>query len=124
MSNPLSVIHKAIERARRIRSKAGDEVQALCDYAFREGGHGWRMSIPARPGEDSDLIIADALDADPWEALAVAVEALAGIWNTADGCQCDNHASEQCCIQADAVCRHCESELALQQIAEKLGGEK
>ena len=35
--------------------KAMDEVSALCN------GRKWRMCIPARPNEDSDLVIADAL---------------------------------------------------------------
>lgn len=50
----------AIQRAR-------DEVAKLC-----EGKRRWTMSVPARPNEDSDLIIADALDAGEKAVTALA----------------------------------------------------
>lgn len=56
-----------IVEALALISKAKDEVSELC------GGKRWTMSIPARPQDDSDLVIADAL-AKSRDALRAAQE--------------------------------------------------
>ncbi len=63
---------------------AHDEIARIC-----QGGR-WLMSIPARPGRDSDLILSDALDAlearaEAAEAQVAAVRALADEWSTTAG---------------------------------------
>jgi len=49
-------------QAERI-DKALDMVSALCKPRHTEGSREWIMSIPARPGRDPDLVIADGLAA-------------------------------------------------------------
>ncbi len=54
-----------IREAREAIEKAQAKVERLCD-----GKEHWRMSVPARPNDDHDLVISDALfKAD--EALAL-----------------------------------------------------
>lgn len=42
---------------------AHKELKELIAYAFQKGGHSFRISIPARPGFDSDLLISNGIRA-------------------------------------------------------------
>src|SRR5690554_3103275 len=55
-------IDMSVEALRQRNEKAHEMVTALCKPRGTEGSREWIMSIPARPDDDPDLVIGQALN--------------------------------------------------------------